>query len=83
MVAQSNFTVNPNFVVNEQGKKVFVQLSFKEWEKLMHELRRLQVLIDFKEELKTAFREVREIKEGKRKAISLNEFLDEVESSSH
>jgi hypothetical protein len=34
----------------------------------------------FREEMKSAFREVREIQQGKRKAVTLQEFLNEVKN---
>jgi hypothetical protein len=70
-----------NYVVNDKGKKVFVQLPAKEWELLVKEVQRLQTLLRFKEELKSAFREVREIQQGKRKAVTLQEFLNEVKNN--
>lgn len=67
-----------NYVVNKKGKKVFVQLSLKDWEKFVAEYERMQSLLDFKQKLKNAFREVRQIQKGKKTGTSLNDFLNEL-----
>ena len=74
-------TLHPNYVVNDKGQKVFVQVPLKEWERLLDEIKKLRNLLEFREELKTAFQEVREIQQGKRKAVTLKDFLNEVQSN--
>ena len=69
-----------NYVVDSRGHKVFAQLPAKEWEQLVMDVQRLLMLLRFKEELKSAFREIREIQQGKKKAVTLQEFLNEVKS---
>ncbi|MBK9461676.1 MAG: hypothetical protein IPN94_20195 [Sphingobacteriales bacterium] len=54
------------YVVDSHGKKIFVQLAVGDWENLMNELNRLETLLNFKTKLKSAFREVRQIKRGEK-----------------
>jgi hypothetical protein len=67
-----------NYVVNDQGKVVFVQLSVQDWDSFVEEYNRLKNLTIFKERLKTAFREIRQIQKGEKKGTSLTEFLNEL-----
>lgn len=52
-----------NFVMDKQGKPLFVQLPVQDWEVFVEEFRRLAILLQFKAQLKEAFREVRQIQE--------------------
>ncbi len=67
-----------NYVVDAQGQKVFVQVTVQDWENLVNELTRLENLLAFKEKLKDAFREVRQIKRGEIQGVSLSELIDEL-----
>lgn len=67
-----------NYVVNDQEKVVFVQLSVQDWDSFVEEYNRLKNLTIFKERLKTAFREIRQIQKGEKKGTSLTEFLNEL-----
>lgn len=69
-----------NYVVDPKGHKVFVQIPAKEWEKMLQEMEHLRTLLNFKQEIKAAMQEVREIQQGKKKGTSLKEFLDEVKN---
>lgn len=73
-------TMSPhvNYVVNDQGKAIFVQLSVQEWEGFLEEHNRLKALLLFKERLTTAFKEIREIQKGEKQGTTLEEFLDEI-----
>jgi hypothetical protein len=66
------------YVVDSHGQKIFVQLAVSDWENLMNELNRLETLLNFKTKLKSAFREVRQIKRGEKIGKPLNELLDEL-----
>lgn len=67
-----------NYVVDSHGQKIFVQLSLHDWEKFVHEFKRMETLLIFKNKFKEAFREVRQIQKGKKSAITLNDFLNEL-----
>ena len=66
------------YVVDSHGQKIFVQLAVSDWENLMNELNRLETLLNFKTKLKSAFREVRQIKRGEKIGKPLSELLDEL-----
>lgn len=67
-----------NYVVNDKGKRVFVQLSVQDWDIFVEEYNRLKNLAVFKERLTTAFREIRQIQKGEKKGTSLTDFLNEL-----
>jgi hypothetical protein len=67
-----------NYVVNDQGKAIFVQLSVQEWENFLAEHNRLKSLLLFKERLSTAFKEIRQIQRGEKQGTTLEEFLNEL-----
>ncbi len=66
------------YLSGKQGKKAYVQLAAQDWEQFVEEFERMKNLLNFKQELKEAFREVRQIQKGKKKGTTLKEFLDEV-----
>ena len=53
-----------------------VQLPLKELESILKENKKLKQRIAFKKELKSAFTSIREVMEGKRKEVTLEEFLN-------
>ncbi len=67
-----------NYVVDTQGQKIFVQISVQEWEAFVKEFERMKALLYMKTKLKNAFREVRQIQQGKRKGTPLSDFLNEL-----
>lgn len=67
-----------NYIVNGKGEKLFVQISVKDWDKLIAEHQRLKSLIDFRNQLKDAFRESEQIRRGEKTAITLGAFLNEL-----
>jgi Fe-S cluster biosynthesis and repair protein YggX len=67
-----------NYVVNNQGKPIFVQLSVQEWERFFDEYQRLKTLFIFKERLTTAFKEIRQIQNGQKQGTSLEDFLNKI-----
>jgi hypothetical protein len=54
-----------------------VQLPLKELESLLKENKKLRQRIAFKKELKNALISIKEVMEGKRKEVTLEEFLNE------
>lgn len=55
-----------NYVTDNAGKPVFVQMPIEEWTSFTDEYRRLATLLNFKTRLKNAFREVRQIQNGEK-----------------
>ena len=66
----------PNYIENE--KETFVQLSLKDWENFVKKFEQMKNMLTIKSKLERAFREVRQIKKGKKKGTSLKDFLDEL-----
>ena len=67
-----------NYVTDNSGKPLFVQLPIQEWTSFIEAYQRLVTLLQFKERLKNAFREIRQIQKGKKQATTLNDFLNEL-----
>ena len=67
-----------NYVVNDKGKPVFVQLTVQDWDNFVEDYNRLKNLAVFKERFKTVFREISQIQKGEKKGTSLTEFLNEL-----
>ena len=79
VVSKGRMTIpNANYVIDQQGQKMFVQLSVQEWENFVREFRRMENLLNFKAKLKEALLEVREIASGEKQGQTLSEFLDEL-----
>ncbi|MDX2067418.1 MAG: hypothetical protein SFV55_03270 [Haliscomenobacter sp.] len=77
-IKESLMAPHVNYVVNDQGKAIFVQLSVQEWENFLAEHNRLKSLLLFKERLSTAFKEIRQIQKGEKQGTALEEFLNEL-----
>ncbi|MBK6993565.1 MAG: hypothetical protein KA138_06835 [Saprospiraceae bacterium] len=67
-----------NYVTDNSGKPLFVQLSIQDWTSFIEEYQRLVTLLQFKSQLKNAFREIRQIQKGEKSATTLSEFLHEL-----
>jgi hypothetical protein len=67
-----------NYVVNQQGQPIFVQLSISEWEAFLLEYERLKNLATFKKRFKTALTEIRQIQKGEASGTTLTDFLNEL-----
>ena len=67
-----------NYVVNEKGAPIFVQMSVTEWEAFVTDYKHLKSLAVFKERFKTVFTEIREIQRGEKLGTTLTEFLNEL-----
>ena len=67
-----------NYVIDSQGQKKFVQVAVEDWESLIAQIQRLENLLKFKEKLKRAFREVRQIQRGEKMGTPLSQLIDEM-----
>jgi hypothetical protein len=67
-----------NYVVDGRGQKLFVQLEVHDWERFVEEFQRIESLLAMKEKLKTAFRQVRQIRSGETTGTTFTDFLDEL-----
>lgn len=66
-----------NYVTDNSGKPLFVQLSIQDWTSFIEEYQRLVTLLQFKSQLKSAFREIRQIQKGEKQATTFSEFLNQ------
>jgi hypothetical protein len=69
--------MNINYLTDNSGNKVAVQIPLNEWSELIEDYNRLRQYYDLKEILTESFHEIEEIEKGKKLAPSLSEFLDE------
>ncbi len=67
-----------NYVVNEKGSPIFVQMSVAEWEAFVEDYKRLKSFALFKERFKTVFKEIRQIQRGEKQGTTLTDFLNEL-----
>lgn len=67
-----------NYVVDNQGEKIFVQLTVEDWEKFLNEFKHIENMLLLKKKLKNAFREIGQIQKGERKGTTFNDFLNEL-----
>lgn len=65
-----------SYVIDNHGQKMFVQMSVKEWEAFLNNFKKLESMNTFKNKLKNAFREVKEIQNGVKKGTTLSQFLN-------
>ncbi len=65
-----------NYITDKAGKKKAVQLSLRDWQKLIQEHQQLLDYKRTKSELLEALTEIELIEKGKKKAKTLREFLN-------
>jgi hypothetical protein len=66
-----------NYLTDSKGKKVAVQIPFKEWSELIVDYERLKQYYVLKNILLESFLEIEEIEKGDKTASTLSEFLNE------
>lgn len=69
--------LNIKFITDRSGNKKAVQIPIKEWEAIEQKLKDLDDYMDIKSNLKTAFIEVNQIKNGDLPKKTMQAFLDE------
>jgi len=66
------------YLTNKRGNKTAVVISIKDWEAYQKRMDRLEQERKFRNNLKNSFNEAKEIVNGKKKGIALEEFLNEL-----
>lgn len=66
------------YLNDTHGQTQAVQLPVADWEKILNKLKKYEQALQLKSDLKEALDEVKEMKSGKAKKQTLNEFLDEL-----
>jgi hypothetical protein len=74
MTAQFNI----QYLTDLEGHKKGVQMSLKEWERILSQLRNYEQILRLKTDLKEAFQDVKAMQEGQLKKQTLRDFLDEL-----
>ena len=59
--------ISLQYVQDENGIVSAVQIPFSEWEKLIESIKTYEQLLQVKTDLRSAFAEVQQIREGKRR----------------
>ena len=62
----------------QTDKGVLIGLPVSEWEKLMKRYRYLEQRMSFEKRITNSLKEIKEIEAGRKKAMTLKEFLDEI-----
>jgi len=71
-------TFNLQYVTGKNGEPKAVQVPIKEWERLMKEYKKTKQISKFKNDLSEAITEIEAIKKGKKKAVLLKDFLNDL-----
>lgn len=66
------------YVSDNNGKTLSVQLPVNEWEKVLSKLKKYEQTLKIKTDLTEAFHQVAQLKKSKGKKQSLNDFLNEL-----
>lgn len=64
--------MNINYLTDDSGNKVAVQIPFREWSELMADYKRLNQYYILKRKLNKSFREIEKIEKGDKKPVSLS-----------
>lgn len=70
--------LNVQYVTNKKGRATAVQVPIKDWKLLMDDYAKTKQFAKLKKDLTEAVKEIEEIKAGKKKVVTLNEFLHEL-----
>jgi hypothetical protein len=70
--------ITPEFVNDRKGKVKAVQIPIRQWDALTKKLRKYEQALKIKADLRQAFREVNQMRQGKIRKQTLSQFLDEL-----
>lgn len=70
--------LNINYLSDAKGNTTAVLLPIQVWKQFIGDYNKLSQYARMKNSLSDAFREVQEIEQGKRKAITFREFMNEL-----
>ncbi len=70
--------ITPEFVNDRKGKVKAVQIPIRQWDALTKKLRKYEQPLKIKADLRQAFREVKQMQQGKIRKQTLSQFLDEL-----
>ncbi len=67
-----------DYVMDEVGRKKAVLIPFQDWVAYQQEHSRLQQRAKFKRELKSVFKEMDDVRKGRKKALTMTDVLNEL-----
>jgi coenzyme F420-reducing hydrogenase delta subunit len=70
--------LNIQYINNEKGEIQGIQMSIKEWEKLMKKLKQYEQIIKIRSDLQKAIDEITELNKKRKAKQTLNDFLNEI-----
>jgi hypothetical protein len=70
--------ITPEFVNDRKGNVKAVQIPIRQWDALTKKLRKYEQALKIKADLRQAFREVNQMRQGKIRKQTLSQFLDEL-----
>lgn len=73
-----DFKMSIDYITDEEGNQKAVIISIEEWNKFKNENLKLKKKLNLLSGVKDAFQEIEEVKKGKKKGVTLSEFLNKV-----
>lgn len=70
--------LNIQYINNEKGEIQGIQMSIKEWEKLMKKLKQYEQILKIRSDLQKAIDEITELNKKRKAKQTLNDFLNEI-----
>jgi len=67
--------LNIHYINNEKGEIQGIQMSIKEWEKLMKKLKQYEQIIKIRSDLQKAIDEITELNKKRKAKQTLNDFV--------
>ena len=68
---------NLQYITDKEGKHTGVIIPIEEWEKIQQDLNDFFKYMNLRNSLKSALKEMKQLKSNKNKQVSLNDFLNE------
>ncbi len=70
--------LNVHYVTNKKGIHTAVQIPIRDWRMYQREVDKMRRLTEFANGLREAIKEIDDISKGKKKGVTLSEFLNEL-----
>jgi len=70
--------LNIQYINNEKGEIQGIQMSIKEWEKLIKKLKKYEQTLKIRSDLQKAIDEINELNKKRKAKQTLNDFLNEI-----
>ncbi len=77
-ISLNSMNIALQYLSDSNGKTHAVQLTVRDWEKVMRKLKEYEQALHLQSDLNDAFDDVRAMQQNKKRKQSLSEFLDEL-----